>query len=155
MPDASARPPWRLLAGSVRGTMRADTSFRIDMRDVSLGRSTLAMAVLLALCCADARAMSIDAKAMARFDLSYAKCEAKYPQMRGARDEAYLSMWRVKLDDKSRAELATVRKSATYRAESRRAQAEAAKKTEQASSPLEQQCQALWSETLRVRNLAN
>jgi hypothetical protein len=101
-------------------------------------------------CVTAAAAMSIDAKAMARFDASYARCEAKYPEMRGARDEAYLGMWRVKPDDRTRAELAAVRKGAAYQAESRRVGKEPAKKEAQ----LEQQCQALWAETLRVRSLA-
>jgi hypothetical protein len=116
--------------------------------------ATLCLFALFA--CADAAAMAIDAKAMARFDLSYTKCEAKYPQMRGARDEAYLSMWRVKADDKARAELAAVRKSALYLAENRRIQQENSKKAAPPASAdtLEQQCQALWSETQRVRSIA-
>lgn len=111
---------------------------------------------LLAFAGTDATAMAIDAKAMARFDLSYAKCEAKYPEMRGARDEAYLSMWRVKADDKARAELAAVRKGAVYQAENRRIQQENSKKTAPPTSAdtLETQCQALWSETQRVRSIA-
>lgn len=97
--------------------------------------------------------MSIDPKAMARFDISYTKCEAKYPEMRGARDEAYLSMWRAKADAKARAELAAVRKGAPYQAESKRIQQEE-KKTTQPNPALEGQCQALWAETQRVRSLA-
>jgi len=111
--------------------------------------------LLLVFAVGDAAAMSIDNKAMARFDNSYAKCEAKFPEMRGARDEAYLSMWRVKADDKSRAELAGVRKAAPYQAERKRIQQEDAKKTAAASSNLESECKALWAETLRVRSLAH
>lgn len=97
--------------------------------------------------------MSIDPKAMARFDLSYTKCEARYPEMRGARDEAYLSMWRAKADAKARAELAAVRKGAPYQAESKRIQQEE-KKSTQPNAALDGQCQALWAETQRVRSLA-
>ena len=124
-------------------------------------RSIRALAGLLVLFCIEAQAMSIDAKAMARFDISYVKCEAKYPQMRGARDEAYLSLWRVKPDDKARAELAAVRKSPAYLAEHKRVRAEQAKPDAKAdattalpNNTLEQQCQALWSETQRVRSIA-
>lgn len=110
----------------------------------------------LALLClsAAATAMTIDQKAMARFDNSYAKCEAKFPEMRGARDEAYLSMWRQKADAKARAELAAVRKGAPYQAESRRARDEDAQKPP-AAATLDAQCRALWGETQRVRSLAN
>jgi hypothetical protein len=115
--------------------------------------SRCAVAAALVALCVDARAMSIDPKAMARFDLSYTKCEARYPEMRGARDEAYLSMWRAKADAKARAELAAVRKGAPYQAESKRIQQEE-KKTAQPNAALDGQCQALWAETQRVRSLA-
>lgn len=118
-------------------------------------RFLLASPLLLVFAVGDGAAMSIDPKAMARFDNSYAKCEAKFPEMRGARDEAYLSMWRVKADDKARAELAGVRKAAPYQSESKRIQQEDAKKTVPASSNLDGECKALWAETLRVRSLAH
>jgi hypothetical protein len=109
---------------------------------------------LLAGVAADVAALTIDPKAMARFDNSYTKCEAKYPEMRGARDEAYLSMWRVKPDAKTRAELAATRKGAPYQTELRRVQQEDGKKSGQPDGTLEGQCQALWGETQRVRSLA-
>lgn len=94
--------------------------------------------------------MTIDAKGLARFDTSYVSCEARFPDMRGHRDEAYLALWRVKVDDKRRAELAAVRKGAAYRGEKRRlAQAHAKPASTAASSPIEQQCQALWGEAQR------
>ena len=92
----------------------------------------------------------IDAKALARFDHSYVRCESRFPEMRGHRDEAYLGLWRVKVDDKSRAELAAARKGKVYRTEwraVRSSRAEAA--SAPASSPIEQQCQALWTEAQR------
>ena len=97
---------------------------------------------------AAAHAMTIDAKALARYDLSYVTCERTFPDMKGHRDEAYLSLWRVKADAKARAELAAVRKGAVYQAERTRAQKAAAKGTASAaSSPIEKQCQALWHES--------
>ena len=125
-----------------------------SMRAPVLGVTVPTAALLLALVVTETAAMSIDAKAMARFDHSYTKCEARYPQMRGARDEAYLSMWRVKADAKARAELATVRKGAPYQAESKRMQQDEAKQATAPSTTLDAQCQALWSETQRVRSLA-
>ena len=114
-------------------------------------RAFIALAVLLPLACGNARAITIDAKALARFDVGYARCEARYPHMQGHRDEAWLGLWRVKADEPTRAQLAAVRKRSDYQSEKRRA-AQAADKS--ASSPetsrLEQQCQALWAETQRT-----
>jgi hypothetical protein len=100
-----------------------------------------------------ASAMSLNPRAIARFDHSYAKCEAKFPEMRGARDEAYLSMYRVKADAKARAELAAVRKGAPYQNESKRVRDEDAK-SPPAPQTIDAQCRALWGETQRVRSLA-
>jgi hypothetical protein len=113
-----------------------------------------AAGALLLLVVVDSAAMSLDPKAMARFDISYAKCEAKFPEMRGARDEAYLSMWRVKPDAKTRAELAAVRKGAPYQGESKRIREEESKKGAPPQATLDGQCRALWGETQRVRSLA-
>jgi hypothetical protein len=105
---------------------------------------------VLALASASAQALTIDAKALARFDNSYLRCEALFPDMRGQRDEAYLSLWRVRADEKARAELSSARKSAAYQAERRRVQQAEAKGTAPAaSSPIEQQCQALRGEARR------
>jgi len=124
------------------------------MRPPICGVTVRTAALLLAFVVTESAAMTIDPKAMARFDHSYTKCEARYPEMRGARDEAYLSMWRVKADAKARAELATVRKGAPYQAESKRMQQDEAKQATAPSTTLDAQCQALWSETQRVRSLA-
>lgn len=106
---------------------------------------------LLAVGAGAAHALSIDARAMARFDVSYSKCESQFPDMRGRRDEAYLSLWRVRPDEKVRARLAAVRKGGIYQAERRRVlQAAAQGNSPAASSPLEQQCQALRTETQRA-----
>jgi hypothetical protein len=114
-------------------------------------RVSIALSVALMLAAAAAQAMTIDAKALARFDASYVKCETQFPEMRGHRDEAYLSLWKVRLDDTVRAQLEAVRKGASYQAERRRvAQRGAKDAAAAASSPLEQQCQALWGEARRA-----
>lgn len=95
-----------------------------------------------------AQAMSIDPKALARFDHGYTVCEAKNPAMKGQRDPAYLSLWKVKADSKARAELAAARKTPAYRKEQAAVQKrDASGAAPPASSPIEQQCQALWTET--------
>lgn len=103
--------------------------------------------LLLALVAPLAQAMSIDPKALARFDHGYTVCEAKNPLMKGQRDPAYLSLWKVKADSKARAELAAVRKTAAYRKEQAAVhKRDASGAAPPASSPIEQQCQALWAE---------
>ena len=103
---------------------------------------------LLTLAAPLAQAMTIDPKALARFDHGYSVCEAKNPAMKGQRDQAYLSLWKVKADSKARAELATARKTPSYRTEQASVQKRDAKgAAPPASSPIEQQCQALWAET--------
>ncbi len=95
-----------------------------------------------------------DARGLARFDLGYARCEARFAPMKGARDEAYLAVYRVKFDDAARKRLADLRQSAAYRQERRSAQAQAAAPAASAASAaghLEPQCQALWSEVQRAR----
>jgi hypothetical protein len=100
-------------------------------------------------------AASFDARSVARFDVGYARCEAKSAQMRGHRDEAYLAIYRIKADDKARARLAGLRRSPAYQQERRAALAQAAlPASAAASSPLEHQCQALWAETQRARSAA-
>lgn len=100
-------------------------------------------------------AASFDANGLARFDVGYARCEAKFAQMRGHRDEAYLALYRIKADDKARARLAGLRRSPAYQQERRAALAQLAQPASAAaSSPLEHQCQALWAQTQRARGAA-
>lgn len=106
--------------------------------------------VLIALLPAAAHALDVDAKKMARFDIGYAACEQQMPQMRGHRDEAWLSLWRVKPDAKVRAQLEAVRKGPVYRAERSRVLKVGAASAASAASPIDQQCQALWNETQRM-----
>ncbi|MEO8060630.1 MAG: hypothetical protein ABI671_20135 [Burkholderiales bacterium] len=108
----------------------------------------ITLLLLFTLTASVAQAMTIDPKALARFDHGYIVCEAKNPAMKGQRDEAYLSLWKVKPEPKARAELAAARKTASYRAEQALVQKRDAKgAAPAASSPIEQQCQALWAET--------
>lgn len=110
-------------------------------------------AALLCLTAVGAQARAYDAQALARYDVSYTKCEARFPQMQGHRDEAYLNLWRIKLDDKSRDRLAKLRGEPAYRIERQRALQAAAKgASAPASSPLERECQGLWAENQRVNS---
>lgn len=106
------------------------------------------LAAVLLLGCSASHAFTIDARALARFDVSYAKCEKQIPQMRGRRDQAYLGLWRQKADEANRAALSAARTKTEYRDERVRALRQPAGGAS-AASPLEQQCQALWSETQR------
>ncbi len=100
---------------------------------------------------AQTRTRAFDAKALARYDLSYAKCETRFPDMQGHRDEAYLNLWRIRTDDKSAARLAGVRGGSVYRAERQLVMKGAAQgAASAASSPLERECQGLWAEHQRV-----
>ncbi len=102
-----------------------------------------------------AHAAGFDARGLARFDVGYARCEARFEHMKGARDEAYLAAYRVKADAAARARLAELRRGAAYRKEQHAAQAAAAKPAATAaSSPLEHQCQALWAQVQRARGAA-
>jgi len=111
-------------------------------------RFLIAIGAASLLCSAAAQAASsFDPKGLARYDVGYIKCEAKYPEMKGHRDEAYLSLWRLKAEDKYLQRLAKVRGSAEYRAEKQRAQQAAGKSASSpASSPLNLECQGLWGE---------
>ena len=113
-------------------------------------RTPFFVCVPLALLCVVAQARTIDEKALARYDVSYARCESQFPEMRGQRDEAYLSLWRVKPDDKALAEPAAASKRPTYQAERKRG-AQPAAKGASAPAPgvLERQCQGLWAERQR------
>lgn len=124
-------------------------------------RTPIACSILLLLAGTAANAMTIDAKALARFDVSYVKCEAKFPSMRGQADEAYLSLWRVKLDDTTRAQLTASRSSAAYKSERQRMLRQGAKAASSATASssasassaaitLDRECQALAAETQRA-----
>jgi hypothetical protein len=102
----------------------------------------------LLLAAAPVWAWAVDARKLAGFDAGYARCEKLYPQMAGQRDAAYLSLWRVKLSDKSRGELEAARQGKAYKAEHARALARLDKdKSPDLEKRLSQQCQATWAQT--------
>jgi hypothetical protein len=110
----------------------------------------IATASLLSLLASEANARAYDPKQLAHYDASYQKCEAQYPEMRGHSDEAYLNLWRIKPDDKARAELAKLRTSAAYQSEKQRIGKAAPKSaTAASSSSLSRECQGLWGEYQR------
>lgn len=114
-------------------------------------RFTGPVALLLALSTLAAQAMSVDAKNLARYDLSYVECEARNPQMKGQRDQAYLSLYRVRADKQSLADLAKARKSEAYKAERAAALKAAPNGVYPASSPLSHGCDALWAEARKMQ----
>jgi hypothetical protein len=114
-------------------------------------RNVIVITLFLMLWVPLARAMTIDPKALARYDLSYVSCEAKFPQMKGHRDEAYLNLWRVKPDAKALDQLAAIRSAATYRGERQRLLRASLKPVSAAaSSSLELECQGLWADAQKT-----
>ena len=88
-----------------------------------------------------------DPKALARYDVSYVRCESSFPEMKGHRDDAYMSLWRMKPGPTTSTRLAEVRSSSTYKSEQRLAKREAAGANgPDAVKTLEQQCRGLWGE---------
>jgi hypothetical protein len=114
-------------------------------------RNVFVIAFCLMLWASSARAMTIDPKALARYDISYVSCEAKFPQMTGHRDEAYLNLWRVKPDAKALDQLAAIRSAPAYRGERQRLLRAAGKPVSAAaSSSLERECQGLWADAQKT-----
>lgn len=112
-----------------------------------MNRRWLALALALAL--PQVLSAPQRSKSLAMFDSGYAQCEKRHAEMRGHRDEVYASVYRLKLDDELREQLAETRKSVPYRSERRRAAQSLAKSTAAASDVaqrLELQCQALKKE---------
>jgi hypothetical protein len=102
----------------------------------------------VAIACNAAWAAAPRSKSLAQFDSGYAQCEKKYPEMRGRGDQAYASLYRLKLDDALRASLAESRSSALYKSERRRASQNLTKSVaaSDVAQRLELQCQALQRE---------
>jgi hypothetical protein len=116
-------------------------------------RTSLPIAALLAFASASAPAQShrYDPKALARYDVSYVKCEASFPDMKGHRDEAYLALWHAQLSPRSISRLEEVRKSGAYKAEQQRAARQAKQPAEaEAAKKLERQCRGLWGEYVKM-----
>ena len=108
----------------------------------------LAAVLVIASSSAAAEDQRYDPNALARYDLSYVRCEASFPEMKGHRDDAYMSLWRMKPGAKTTARLAEVRNSATYKSEQRLAKREGAASASDpgAVKALERQCRGLWGE---------
>ena len=107
----------------------------------------LAAALATASALAAAEDKRYDPKALARYDVSYVRCEASFPEMKGHRDDAYMSLWRMKPGPTTSTRLAEVRSSSTYKSEQRLAKREAAGANgPDAVKALEQQCRGLWGE---------
>jgi hypothetical protein len=109
-------------------------------------RATLAVATLSLLATMQAEAKPLEPAALARFDAGFARCEQKFDHMRGHADEAYLGIYKLKVDDKSRARLADLRKKPAYAAEKAKADKRLSKPSVETDKKLDQQCQATWGQ---------
>ncbi len=116
-------------------------------------RLLAAALVLASMAAAQAQDRRFDPKALARYDASYVRCEASFPEMKGRRDDAYLNLWRVKPGPKATARLAAARSSAPYQAEHRLATARRPSPAAQpdAVKALERQCRGLYGELERTK----
>jgi hypothetical protein len=109
-----------------------------------------AIVLLASATSAAALGRAYDPKSLARYDVSYGRCETAFPQMKGHRDEAYLNLWRASPNEKTNARLAEARANAAYKAERQQAlQAAAKAPTAEDKRKLEQECRALWGEMAR------
>ena len=100
---------------------------------------------------AGAQSRAYEPKSLARYDVSYGRCEKMFADMKGHRDEAYLSLWRATLNEKTKGRLAEARASETYKAERQIALAAAAKPpTPEAATTLDHECRALRGEMKRT-----
>ena len=113
----------------------------------------LALALVLASTGVAAQERRLNPKALARYDVSYVRCEASFPEMKGHRDDAYLALWRIAPGPKATARLASVRGSSAYKAEQKVAAAGQAKRASEPESvkALERQCRGLWGEMGRLK----
>ena len=95
-------------------------------------------------------------KSLAQFDAGFAQCEKKYPDMRGQGDQAYASVYRLRLDDTLRATLNETRHGTPYKNERRRAAQNLAKQSaaSDVTERLELQCQALQREMHKTASQA-
>jgi hypothetical protein len=57
--------------------------------------------VLIASASAFAQSRAYEPMSLARYDVSYGRCETTFPQMKGHRDEAYLNLWRATPNEKT------------------------------------------------------
>lgn len=107
--------------------------------------------VLVVSASAVAKSQAYEPKSLARYNVSYARCETDFPEMKGHRDEAYLNLWRATPNEKTNARLAEARANAAYKSERQHALKAAAKApTTDEKKKLEQECRALWGELART-----
>ena len=109
----------------------------------------LAAAFVAASTGAAAQNRAYDPKLLARYDVSYGGCEKLHPELRGHRDEAYLSLYRATPNEKTKARLAEARASATYKAERQIALAGVGKASAPSAQTIERECSALLAEWKR------
>ncbi|HEX4236191.1 MAG TPA: hypothetical protein VH041_18030 [Caldimonas sp.] len=106
--------------------------------------------VLVVSASAVAQSRAYEPKSLARYDVSYGRCETTFPEMKGHRDEAYLNLWRASPNEKTNGRLADARANAVYKTERKHAlQAAAKAPTEEEKKKVEQECRALWGELAR------
>ena len=111
----------------------------------------LCAAAVLISTTAQAQDKPYDPKALAHYDVSYGRCETSYPEMKGHRDEAYLSLWRAEPNEKTNKRLADARATEPYKTEKKRAASKAAQPSSpEAVKALEQQCRGLWGEMAKM-----
>lgn len=97
-----------------------------------------------------AQSRAYEPKSLARYDVSYGRCETINPEMKGHRDEAYLNLWRASPNEKTNARLAEARANAAYKVERQHAlQAASKAPTAEEKKKVEQECRALWGEMIR------
>jgi len=110
----------------------------------------LASLAVVASASTPAQSRAYEPKALARYDVSFVRCEKLHPEMKGHRDEAYLSLWRAKPNEKTKARLAEARSSAAYKAEREIALGAAGKASAPTAQTFERECSALWGEWKRA-----
>ena len=109
----------------------------------------LATVAVAAAAGAAAQSRAYDPKMLARYDVNFGRCEKMHPELKGRRDEAYLSLWRATPNERTNARLAEARASADYKAERKLVLSPVAKASAPSAQTLERECQALWSEWKR------
>lgn len=136
-------PVRRRMRGRFDAGANADPTPRGPMMRI---HRLLAAILVVASAVAVAEDRRYDPKALARYDVSYVRCEARFADMKGHRDDAYFSLWRIKPGPKPAARLAEIRNSAPYKAEQQLARRQAGSASEPVVVTLERECRGLWGE---------
>lgn len=106
----------------------------------------LSVTALLLLAVSHVNAKPLEPKALARFDVGYAKCEQRFDHMRGHADEAYLGLYKIKVDEAGRNKLAEIRKKPAYKSEKALAEKQMSKPGAEVEKKLDQQCRVTWAQ---------